>query len=46
MSPLVLPDAQGRAVDRLAGPFPARDGGPRRTLVGCADGRLVVVEHP
>jgi hypothetical protein len=46
MSPLVLPDAQGRAVDRLAGPFPARDGGPRRTRVGCADGRLVVVEHP
>ena len=46
MSPIVIPDAQQRAIDGLAGPFPGRGDGPRRTLVGSADGRLTVVEHP
>jgi hypothetical protein len=46
MSPIVIPDAQRRAIDGLAGPLPGRGGGPRRTLVGSADGRLTVVEHP
>ncbi|MBM3962577.1 MAG: hypothetical protein FJ306_11840 [Planctomycetes bacterium] len=45
-SPIVIPATQWHAIDCLAGPFPARGGGPRCTLVGSADGRLTVVEHP
>ncbi|MFN9441155.1 MAG: hypothetical protein ACK6DH_02665 [Planctomycetota bacterium] len=46
LRPIAIPEGQGRVVDCLAGPFAARGDGPRRTLVGAADGRLTLVEHP